>query len=351
MRDLFTVEEQDQQLVHALQLMPRASWGYLGSLLDTDPVMLARRWRRLHQAGVAWVTAVLPAAAADDFSMAFVDLECVPNRTLAIAQLLTGDPQAHTVYTCTGEYDVFAAIFTADLTDLGSYLTDRIGQVDGILRARTRVLTDLLIPVSTWELRALSQEQRRQLLADREPPAERRPDGALKPGDQEVFDELVLDGRISHTDLAERLGVSQSTARRRLTRLLESGTIDIRCDMTRESFGWPVSVLMWCTTGKEAWSAQQLRADVPEIRLCGAFSGTSDLALVLWLRRLSDLGGVEENLRRHVPGLAVQERTVLLASLKQSGHMLDRRGRPLGVVPTNVWSPAPTTAEAAHADW
>ncbi|MDH6576360.1 NAD kinase [Kitasatospora sp. MAP5-34] len=51
------VDELDLALVNALQLQPRAPWSLLGQTLGISPVTAARRWRRLSEAGIAWVTA------------------------------------------------------------------------------------------------------------------------------------------------------------------------------------------------------------------------------------------------------------------------------------------------------
>ncbi|GAA3353999.1 hypothetical protein GCM10017744_009850 [Streptomyces antimycoticus] len=51
------LDELDRGLVHALQIHPRAPWTLVGDVLAVNPVTAARRWRRLQEAGLAWVTA------------------------------------------------------------------------------------------------------------------------------------------------------------------------------------------------------------------------------------------------------------------------------------------------------
>lgn len=344
MKDSFIADETDHLLVHALQLAPRASWEYIGALLDVDPVTLARRWKRLHENGAARVTAVLPATAAHDFIMAFVDLACTPSRTVEIGRILANEPRVQTLHTSTGEYDLQVTVYTADLTDLGKYLTERVSQLAGVQGMRTHVVTDLVLPGAAWELRALSPAQRNQLLTEaagpQRPPAVRQ--GRFNVEDQLIFDELVRDGRITYSTLAQRLGVSASTARRRLNNLLETRTIVPRCDIAQHAFGWPVRVAFSASTEFDVTTVRgRLHQDIPEIRLCANVSGTRDLIFILWLHRLDDLKRVERQLKKIVPGLHVEERTVLLETVKLASHMLDTDGRPRGVVPTNMWSPLP----------
>ncbi len=335
-------DEVDQSLVHALQLAPRASWEYLGPLLDVDPVTLARRWKRLRERGAARVTAVLPAAAAHDFVMAFVELDCAPARTVDIGRLLAEEPRVQTIYACTGQYHLYVTVYTTGLDDLGYYLTERIARIDGVRAMRTHVVTDLLLPGATWELRALSPAQRTRLLTDHAPANAAGRQGVLAAEDQRIFDELVRDGRVSYRELGQRLEVSASTARRRLNVLLAARAVVPRCDIAQRAFGWSASVVLWASGGRDgAAPVGRIRREVPEVRLLGAVSGTRNLAFVLWLRQLADLEAVERRLTDLLPDLVVDERTVLLETMKLAGHMLDRAGRPWGVVPTNVWSSLP----------
>ncbi|MFC7741398.1 AsnC family transcriptional regulator [Nocardiopsis composta] len=50
------MHEFDLSLINALQLTPRAAWSDLAPILDVDATTLARRWRRLEEAGLARIT-------------------------------------------------------------------------------------------------------------------------------------------------------------------------------------------------------------------------------------------------------------------------------------------------------
>ncbi|MGP4019793.1 AsnC family protein [Saccharopolyspora sp. 5N708] len=57
MQDSSTLDELDLALVNAVQIAPRGSWQVLGSVLGVDPSTVARRWQRINELGLVWMTA------------------------------------------------------------------------------------------------------------------------------------------------------------------------------------------------------------------------------------------------------------------------------------------------------
>ncbi|MCK0520443.1 AsnC family protein [Williamsia sp. DF01-3] len=45
----------DDQIVHALQVAPRAPWGAVGDVLGISAATASRRWDRLVENGLAWI--------------------------------------------------------------------------------------------------------------------------------------------------------------------------------------------------------------------------------------------------------------------------------------------------------
>ena len=52
-----TLDLDNMLLLDALQLAPRASWSRIGEVLGITAVTAAKRWARLREGGIAWVTA------------------------------------------------------------------------------------------------------------------------------------------------------------------------------------------------------------------------------------------------------------------------------------------------------
>ncbi|MEU7484470.1 hypothetical protein [Streptomyces sp. NPDC042319] len=53
----------------------------------------------------------------------------------------------------------------------------------------------------------------------------------------------------------------------------------------------------------------------------------------VWLRALTDVHTFETHLTRQLPRLTIDDRSVVLRTVKHMGHLLDRGGRSVGIVP------------------
>lgn len=77
-----------------------------------------------------------------------------------------------------------------------------------------------------------------------------------------------------------------------------------------------------------------------EVRSCAITAGPHNLVVDVWLRALTDADAFETHLTRQLPRLAVDDRSVGLRTVKHMGHLLDRSGCCVGIVPV-VAAPGP----------
>jgi DNA-binding Lrp family transcriptional regulator len=336
MQQALTIDELDLQLVNALQLAPRASWQSIGEALHVDPVTVNRRWRRLVEAGAARVTAHQSQWLNQECCMAHVELACMLGEAANVARTLAEDPNVFTVHLAAGDYNVLLTLAARDVADLSVYLTERVGKLKGVTSARTHIQTSLLIDGSSWEVGALDGRQRAALTTGAARGWRRTP-YVPQPIDDEIYRVLAVDGRMTHTELATRLGVSISTARRRLDSLIASRRLVLRCDIARSFMGWSVAAYLHATCHRDIRPlVPQLRDELPELRVFATIASARNLHLFVWLRRVHELENFESRLNARVPDLVVGQRTVLLRTVKQVGHLQDELGRAVRVIPTAV---------------
>jgi Lrp/AsnC family transcriptional regulator, regulator for asnA, asnC and gidA len=96
--------------------------------------------------------------------------------------------------------------------------------------------------------------------------------------DRKLIDELRRDGRLAHTELGRRIGVSESTIRKRLHRLVRNGIIEIaaRVNLTRLGFDLSVIMQVLCHPG-ERMSVADALATFPEVRFISIVAQQYDI--------------------------------------------------------------------------
>lgn len=331
--------EDDLALIHALQLRPRASWTDLGRALGADPVTVARRFARLTRQGAAWIGLSPGPRLFERICAAFVEIDCAPGAAVRTAAVLGTHPHLLTLERCAAGHDILATVAAADLAALSRYTLDLLPRVEGVTAVRARIVTHMFAEGGRWRIAALDPDQRTRLTTA---PATRPP----RDGHREITDfnrallaRLAHDGRASYQSLATALGVSLSSARRRLDQLVRLDLLRFRCDFARPLGGWPVAVTFRATAPPaELPEIGHALVRWPEIRNCAAVTGPYNLLLQASLHSVADVPRLESRLAAARPGLDIADRTVTLRHDKLLGRLLDPCGRSVGVVPPDIWA-------------
>ena len=328
-----TVSEIDLQLLHALQISPRAPWNVIGQVLGISPSTAARRWARLSDQGLAWVKAygLDSARRLGDEVHALVTGGCVPSRLTAVAEELATHPQVFSVDMVSGDGDIHLVVVVSDRHAFADYMLGPFAAIDGLLWSSTCWVTRLYKDGSRWRLRALSPAQvrtLRELTAPHAPTASEDRHTFPDEADDRIMAALSSDGRASYTALAEASGVSEPTVRRRLRRLLDSGRVAVRCDVAWEAAGWPVHTMVALRVpADELDEAARALSALPDTRFVATCVGEADLIVVLWLPALADAHRCASMLADRFPRARVVRWLTGLRTAKRMGQLLDDRGR------------------------
>jgi DNA-binding Lrp family transcriptional regulator len=210
-----------------------------------------------------------------------------------------------------------------------------------VTATRTHLVTAMPTEGSSWRLRSLDADQQRRLAPATTPAGPVR-SAAQDAATWNAFDARMLallsaDGRMPVRRLAEELGTSVTTAGRRLRQLV--GTrISLRCDVARPVSGWPLSAVYFASApAHKLRDISQALTGVSEVRSCAITAGPHNLVIDVWLRGLPDVHSLEAHLCACLPPLRVDDRAVVLRTVKHMGRLLDVDGRCRGVVPLD-WS-------------
>ncbi|MCQ4082379.1 Lrp/AsnC family transcriptional regulator [Streptomyces sp. RB6PN25] len=330
------LDELDLALVNAMQMRPRAPWSLLGETLGVSPVTAARRWQRLSEAGIAWVTAYGGPFTWERWCTAFLQLDCSTGRTARIAAIVAEDPHVLTVEHVADGCDLYLVTVFTDVTQLHRYIHQRLGRIEGINAVRSHLATHIYSEANGWRLGSLDASQRRHL-RDGTPPAA-GPAAEIRPEERELLVRLSTDGRMEQAALASATGLSASTVRRRLDRMIASDTIRFRCEIAAPHAARPVLVTYRATVPADRLDlVGHAVARLPEVRLATAVTGARNLVVVVWLRSVADSQRFESLLLHKFPELGVRERAVTLHTSKRMGRILDEQGRAVRAVPMDLW--------------
>lgn len=138
--------------------------------------------------------------------------------------------------------------------------------------------------------------------------------------DRAIVTALTLDGRLSYTDLAERVGLSVSAAHQRVRRLEQRGVLkgySARVDYTAIDLPLTAFVAIRPLDPSQADDAPDRVANLPEIEACYSVAGEDHYLLLVRVRGPQDL----ERLLRDIRSAAnVSTRTTVVLSTAYEGR-------------------------------
>ncbi len=334
--------DDDVLLIDALQLAPRAPWSAVGDVLGISPTTAAKRWQRLVEDGVAWVTCSPAMATSSPQCFAHVEVSCRAGAHFNVANAIAHNPLAVTVELTTGPADLLVTLAGADLPTISHHVLHHLDEIDGVLNTKTSVVTRLYSEGGAWRIRGLPDQAVRALLAlhasEHEAEETVMPSGPMYDTSKAIVELLSVDGRMSYTEIAERLDLSPTTARRRTAELLRFGLIRLRADVSAQDAGWPVE--------------NYIRADVPvpilretaqrlsqmrQSRLTATIAAGPQLLQSSWLQTVEEVHRLELSMVEQHPQLQIVERLLVLRVVKRNGRLIGPDGRATGVVPINIW--------------
>ncbi|MVU77236.1 AsnC family transcriptional regulator [Nocardia sp. ET3-3] len=336
------MDEIDAAIVSALQISPRASWTQLARVLQMDSVTVARRWKRLTDAGAAWVVGhpgpVLAASGAG--CLAFIEVDCVNGRLLEAAEYLMRQPMVVGVEHVTGDRDLLVTVIAAGLGELSRWVTGTLGSLSSVVAGRTHLAGTVHMHRSRWRLHALPTD-RVERLAAAGSTRRGRTEPQLSGPDWDLVAALSVDGRASYTELAAACGLSIDTARRRTMQLIESGAVQLSCDLAAPLASRPVYVVLWVSVPANGFTqAAQAIAGIRDVRMCVGITGRQNLMVMAWVQSAQDIQRFETRVAQQAPGIEIVDRAVALSLMKLNGQLLDDNGYRRGAVPISPGGPA-----------
>jgi Lrp/AsnC family transcriptional regulator, leucine-responsive regulatory protein len=127
--------------------------------------------------------------------------------------------------------------------------------------------------------------------------------------DIRLLQHLLGDARISHLDLASRIGLSPTACARRIRQLEESGVLrGYRADVDSTALGFGTTVIVTITLEKQSEDMlaafEKAVARCPDVISCHLMSGDEDYLLQVGARGIEDFERIHKQYLSRLPGIA-----------------------------------------------
>ena len=320
------IDELDRQLVQCLGVDGRASFSAVAEVLAVSDQTVARRYRRLRSAGLLRVVGLRYLKAGSGTNW-FLRLRCVPGSGEAIALALARRPDTKWVQLLSGDTEVLCGLIE-DRWQASDSLLARLPRSSRIVE----VTVYSLLHTFTYGMDALGFLD--VLPAERVAPlrvpvrgAVRRPGPDAPPEDGDLdtalFAALALDGRTSCAELAATAGWSETTVRRRMDQLRDTGALYFDLELDMPAFGFQRGAWLWLSVPPSYLAEVGTSlAKFPEVAFVTATTGPANLAAVAVCR---DDESLYEFLTAKVgalPGIERVETSPVIRVVKQASPVL-----------------------------
>jgi DNA-binding Lrp family transcriptional regulator len=280
-----TLDHLDRQILHTLQIAPRAPFARIATVLDVSEQTVARRYQRMRGSGIVRVLARREPSRRPGSSYWTLRIGCRPGMagTLADALARRGDTSWISIgaggaeITCQAEVEGTETGLLHHLPRASSVLTFSAHQM--LHRFPGRGEIDWILPGHD-----LSEEQRTFLIEGASVPVSATP--PLRPtvsaevtaADRPLLDALSHDGRAGWSVLAAATGWSQRQTAQRVNELSASGAIYFHLDVADSLVGVHAVANLWFTVAPaHLATAGSALADHDELAFVAAVTGATNL--------------------------------------------------------------------------
>lgn len=317
------VEALDAQILHALQLSPRASFRRIAKVIGTGEQTVARRYRGLRRDGVLRVIGVVNPRVYGECQWV-VRVKAKPDDLPRLAEALVRRPEVTHVNALSGGTELVCVV-RAPLDSAEAGLLHRLPRTSAVLDMRVDLVLNVFgSPIDahwTGYGHVLDTDQ----VAKLQPPHRAHPNQPTAPTaeDQPLLDALADDGRMSDSALAALTGWSPARVNRRLLALQAGGTLSYDLDVLPERLGFMLNAIVWISVAPAhlATVAEQIvRHD--EVASVATVSGPANVMVVVICRGPADLYGYLTQRLGTVDHIQAYDVSVRSKRLKQAGSLI-----------------------------
>ena len=324
-----TIDALDRRLIHALLRDGRLAFRRIAEVLGSSEQTIARRYRRLREAGV--VRVIVQRDPRRYRENVFLRIRTKPGAAAPIGEALARRDDASWVTLATGGTEVTCAMRSDDPRDRDALILERLPKVGQVTDVSSATLLHVFgegpsaewhaldNPLDAEELDALGARRLRpgELAAGADEPV-------LSPDDDALLRHLAVDGRMTFAALAAAVGRPEAVVARRVGALLERGTLFARTEIAAALLGFRTTASLWLTVAPS--ELERVGTEIaahPEVEFAGAISGSANLVVSLICRDSPDLYRYLTRRLGSIEAIRQSEIVVAARRLKQAGTIMD----------------------------
>jgi DNA-binding Lrp family transcriptional regulator len=283
------LNERDCRLIAALQCDGRLPAERVSAVLGVPTRVVQRRWAELLATGVMRVIAAPPRPSVD--GVLLVRIRILRGKLEAVSQALAKRADVPLVE-LSASGDQLVAVVMPGTEHPGRLLFEQLPMSGAVISVDAQTVIHVFSDAADWTADYLSPPERAALSPATAGPQARptAPSAGLDDVDAAIFGALAANGRRSAAAVAREIGQPESTVRRRLAGLLESGQLITQVIIDPKLLGLPVDadLRMQVAPGRLDETGRAL-ARHPAVHGTMATTGPANLMVAVWLRNLDHL--------------------------------------------------------------
>jgi DNA-binding Lrp family transcriptional regulator len=319
--DSFKLDRVDNQLLHALMIDGRAPFSVLAEVIGVSEQTVARRYRRLHEAGA--VRVLVLRRPVDQGLEWMVRIGVRPGAAARLASALAQREDVSWVRIMSGGAELVCISQPSSLEERDALLLERLARTNLVTTVTAHAIMKVFAGTGIGDWSAFDDQlEPAQVERLRSVPRTDRELGA-QPEDAALFGALRDDGRAGYAQLATAAGISPARARRRVEALLGSGEAYVQTDVATELLGFPTGASLWLTVppGELERVGEQL-GTLEQTTFVAAVSGPANLTASLVCRSATELYSLLTDEIGAIEPIRSAEVTPVIRRIRQAGTVL-----------------------------
>ena len=319
-----TIDALDRQILYAIQVEPRAAFSEVASVLGVSEQTVARRYRRMHTAGVVRVLGLVNPSRLGRTDWV-VRVRVRPDAATALADALARRDDVSWVTLVSGGSEIMCITRPESDDQRDELLLQRLPRTAQVLGFGAQALLHRFGPAAGPDWTGFADSLDEAQLARLMPRARSPRDDTmtLEPGDAPLVAARRTNGRASYADLAKATGWTPIRVARRLEGLRANGVLYFDVELAQAMIGFSALAFMWVTVApSDIAPTGEALIRHRQVAFCGAITGAANLMVALVCRDSADLYRYVTTEVGAIDRIRQVEISPVLRRVKQAGTLM-----------------------------